>query len=271
MQPLLPIALGAAAGWMLAKALLGIRKNPEDDEWYVDFAVPEWVQAKVKPVHGNKDLFVIHIGGEEAGVIIRLGHVWDAYARVDETRRAMVEESTTRKRAISAVYATAVLLDDIRGATTSGRLQQYPIRKFVKLPPKKRGQVPREVERFYRKDYPVLRSESEISSKTGIPVDEVIRYAQKLAEMRIIYGLVAKERIGTFERIKTVPERMAYKHGRYEPRKRRIVAAVDIKKMRKSPMLSAEEKKELPRVRHVRVYKFALLGPRGEVGFYEAD
>lgn len=268
MFPLLPIALGAAAGWILAKAFVGVRKNPDDDDEYVDFTIPEWVKAKIKPVHGNEDLFVIHVRGEEVGVVIRRGHVWDAYARVDETRRAMVEMGTTRKRAISAVYATAVLLDDIRGATVSGKAQRYPIREFVTLPPKKRGQKPREVERFYRKDYPVLREASEIASKTGIPVDDVIRYARKLAEMRLIYGVISKERIGTFEHIEEVPERMAYKRGRYEPRKRRIVAAADIKKLRKSPMLSSEEKQGLPRVKYVRVFKFALFGQQGEVGFY---
>jgi len=264
------IGIGIATGMALARALLKqhslvANTEPEaDGPEVLEFTVPEWVQdVEVEAIEGRVDRFVVLVDGVEAGFIDRRGKNWDAFLRVDETRSRQLEIGTTRKRAITAVYAAFIVLRDVIETVVPGKAQPYSPRQFEWTKPEKHGEAPEKVERFFRAKHSVLRSEHEIASATGIPSSEVAKYAKKLAEMGLIYGIISKQRIATFKRIEERPS--------VEGRRRRVVATVDITKMRKSPALTAKQKRELPKVRHERVHSFALSGPKGEIGFYEAD
>jgi len=251
----------------------------------LEISVPEWV----KGVEVESDFesmpgrFGVWVNDEEAGFIDRRGANWDAYFVLSGeagTRNLQLELGTTRKQAVKAVYCAFVVFQNISLAVDPGRQKSYFPRRYITLPqePLKRGQVPeqqeavRQIEDFYTVLHPRLQSAGDIAHDTKIPCSDVIKYARKLAESRMIYGIVAKDAIKSFRRVDV--EKIVTPERGYIPessRRRVIVSLPDIKKLRKSKALTAEEKKQLPRIRQHLVYKFALTGPRGEVGFYKAD
>lgn len=259
-------------------------KPVEQKSETLDITVPIWVSGvEVESAFGAvQDRFVVWVDDEPAGFIDRRGKNWDAYfifRGTVETRDLQIEIGTTRKRAIVAVYCAFKLFENVSQAVVQGMQKSYFPKRYVTPPPEplEPGQTTEQqrpsqrIEEFYTVFHPFQQTASQIASATKIPVAEVERYAKKLAEKRIIYGAVSKERVGTFRRIEA-EDHVIPKHDvvSSQSHRRRIVSAPDIKKLRKSGKLTPEEKKQLPRVRQERVYKFALTGPNGELGFYES-
>jgi hypothetical protein len=240
--------------------------------------VPDWVKdVEVESASGSMpDRFVVWVGDEAAGYIDRRGKNWDAHFRFESgsgVRSIQLETDTTRKRAVTAVYCAFKLFENVSAAVTPGKEQHYFPRRYSLLPPLplKPGQTeeqqgpPRQVEEFYTTLHPFQQTAGQISAATKIPKAEVERYAKKLAENRVIYGVMSKERTETFKRVESLaPVSRRGAAGR----PRRIVSTVDIRKLRKSEQLTAAEKRALPRVKSERGYKFALIGPTGEVGLH---
>ena len=244
----------------------------------MEITVPVWVKnVEVEPVAGSTDRFVVWVDDDKAGFIDRRGHNWDAYF-LFKGKKIQLEIGTTRKRAITAVYCAFLVFQNISEAVEPGQEKSYFPRRFVTMPPtplklgqtsEQRQELPQIVEEFYTTMHPFQQTAGQIASATKIPVAEVEQCARKLAKNRIIYGVASRERIGTFRRIEQVEQSPT--HSFVPGRRRVIVSAPDIKKLRKSGKLTPEEKKLLPRVRHGRVYRFALSGPNGEIGLYESD
>ena len=274
-------AAASYEAWVQKKAK---PKQAEQKSETLDITVPDWVKGvEVESAIGSvQDRFVVWVDDEPAGFIDRRGKNWDAYfifRGTVETRDLQIEIGTTRKRAIVAVYCAFKLFENVSQAVEPGKQKSYFPRRFVTMPPEplEPGQTleqqrpPQLVEEFYTVFHPFQQTANQIANVTKIPVAEVERYAKKLAEKRIIYGAVSKERVGTFRRIEA-EDHVIPKHDvvSSQSHRRRIVSAPDIRKLRRSGQLTPEEKKQLPRVRQERVYKFALTGPNGELGFYES-
>jgi hypothetical protein len=66
-------------------------------------------------------------------------------------------------------------------------------------------------------------------------------------------------------------QRRRGKKSKIEHRRRRVVTTTDVPVLRKSDVLSKEEKKALPKAKSVKRYSFALYGPDGSTGFFQAD
>jgi hypothetical protein len=248
-------------------------RSPKPVPETLEITIPDWVKnVEVEPMTGGMDRFVVWVDDDKAGFIDRRGKNWDAYF-LFKGERKQLEIGTTRKRAVTAVYCAFKLFENVSAAVTPGKQQHYFPRRYRPLPPPplKRGQTrdqqgpPRQVEEFYTVLHPFQQTAGQIASATRIPEAEIERYAKKLAEKRVIYGVMTKERIETFKRVESLDP--VSRRGA-EGRPRRIVSTADIRKLRKSEQLSAEEKKQLPRIRSERAYKFALSGPTGEVGLY---
>lgn len=248
-------------------------KSPKSVPDALEITVPDWVKnVEVGAIAGNADRFIVWVDDDKAGYIDRRGKNWDAYFLFGNEKKQL-EIGTTRKRAVTAVYCAFKLLENVSAAVTPGKEQRYSPRRYRPLPPPplKPGQTkeqqgpPRQVEEFYTTLHPFQQTAGQIAAATKIPKAEVERYAKKLAESRVIYGVMSKERTETFKRVE--PLAPVSRRGAVG-RTRRIVSTVDIRKLRKSEQLTAEEKRALPRVKSEHGYKFALIGPTGEVGLY---
>lgn len=269
MLELLTIGLGVAAGMAVARIFLSkhslVQNNEEEEIESISFKAPDWMR-----MHGfiieqvEPDSYDVFMEGDLVGYLHHRGdNRWDSILLVEGSKKIQLEIGAAKKRAIIAVYSALNILKDLASSVTLGKEQSYSPRRFQWVKPKRSGEAGKKEEIFFRERYPVLKSAREISLTTGVPEDEVEKYGQIIAKARLIYGIVAKERISTFERIEERPQA--------EGRRRRAISAVDITKMRKSPALTRSQKKELPKVRHKKVHSFALSGPRGELGFFVAD
>lgn len=242
----------------------------------LDITVPEWVKdVEVEAVAGTASRYVVRFGDDRAGFIDQRGRNWDAYVLVKGDRK-QIEIGTTRKRAITSIYVAARVLGFLEESCDLGQVRSYSPRRFKTVKSKIFGEAPRRVEEFQRTKYYNVISDTEISGATKIPIEEVRTIGKKLAEARAIYGIVTRKSIGTFTRVEELEERPDQRDEPWGPsspilRRRRVVAKPDIKKLRKSPVLTPEEKKKLPVVRSKHAYSFAIIGPRGAIGFYEAD
>jgi hypothetical protein len=249
-----PFAVGISSGKKAAekvyKRFMGLRDLPEPT--IIDVKVPDWVtDIEVEPAVGRAgERFIVWIGDDRGGVIERRGSLYDAYINTKWGTKQL-EIGVSRKRAIQAVYVAWKILDYLPRQTTRGKGVSYSPKRFKTLPPKKRGQRPRKVEQFRHKRHFVQKSAFAMSHDLNIPEKEIILYGKKLAEMLLIYGIVGKERQKTSKEVerseKVIPP---YKHFPLERRKRRTIV-----------------QKRLPRIRTKRVYRFAMVGPQGEVGF----
>jgi hypothetical protein len=248
-------------------------KPPKSVPDSLEITVPDWVKnVEVGAIAGNADRFIVWVDDDKAGYIDRRGKNWDAYFLFGDEKKQL-EIGTTRKRAVTAVYCAFKLFENVSAAVTPGKEQHYFPRRYSLLPPLplKPGQTeeqqgpPRQVEEFYTTLHPFQQTAGQISAATKIPKAEVERYAKKLAENRVIYGVMSKERTETFKRVESLAP--VSRRGAVG-RPRRIVSTVDIRKLRKSEQLTAAEKRALPRVKSERGYKFALIGPTGEVGLH---
>ena len=248
-------------------------KSPKSVPDALEITVPDWVKnVEVGAIAGNADRFIVWVDDDKAGYIDRRGKNWDAYFLFGNEKKQL-EIGTTRKRAVTAVYCASKLFENVSDAVTPGKEQHYFPRRYSLLPPLplKPGQTeeqqgpPRQVEEFYTTLHPFQQTAGQIAAATKIPKAEVERYAKKLAENRVIYGVMSKERTETFKRVESLAP--VSRRGAVG-RPRRIVSTVDIRKLRKSEQLTAAEKRALPRVKSERGYKFALIGPTGEVGLY---
>jgi hypothetical protein len=259
-------------------------KTSEEPE-LLDVPVPEWVRdIEVENVVGAPGRYLVWVGEDRAGYIERRGSSWDAFVLVNEPMAwavKQVEIGTTRKRAVTSIYVASRLLAFLEASSNLGQARSYSPRRFKKVPSDIFGEAPRTVEESQRTKYHNVMSDTEISGGTKIPIEEIRAIGKKLAEQRVIYGIVTRKSIGAFTRIEEVEERVDQRTAPFEkpirsekrdaPRRRRIVSKPDIRKLRKSPLLSPEEKKKLPVVRSKHAYSFAIQGPRGAIGFYEAD
>lgn len=268
MLELFTIGLGIAAGMAVARIFLAkhsLVQNDGEEIKGVAFKTPDWMHGVVIE-QVEPDSYDVWIGGELAGFLHRRGDRWDSILLVKgskDSKDLQLEIGVTRKRAIISIYSAFSIPRDLASAVTLGKEQSYSPRRFQWVKPKRSGEAFKKEEIFFREKYPVLKSAREISLTSGIPEDEVEKYGQIIAKARIIYGIIAKEKITTFERVEERPQA--------EGRRRRVIASVDIEKMRKSPVLTRRQKRELPKVRHKRVHSFALSGPRGELGFFVAN
>jgi hypothetical protein len=258
-------------------------KAQEEPE-LLDVSVPEWVKdIEVEGLRTAPDFLDVWVGDDRAGYIEKHGSNWDAFAIVKKPSvwvMKQVEIGTTRKRAVTSVYVAAKMLAFLEASHNIGKGRSGAPRHFRKARSKVFGEAPRTIEDLLRTKYYNVVSDTEISGGTKMPVEEIRAIGRKLAEQRVIYGIVTRKSIGTFTRIEEADERVDQRTEPFEksirpedrdaPRRRRIVSKPDIRKLRKSPMLSAEEKKKLPVVRSKHAYSFAVIGPRGAIGFYEA-
>ena len=104
-----------------------------------------------------------------------------------------------------------------------------------------------------------------MSKDLDIPEKEIILYGRKLAEDFLIYGMPSKEKRRTFLKVEKVERELKSRPG--QKRVRRTISHADIEKLRKGGKLTKAEKKSLPSIRQKTIYNFAMVGPRGEVGF----
>jgi len=251
-----PFAVGISSGKKAAekvyKRFMGLRDLPEPT--IIPVKVPDWVtDIEVEPTAeetGERERFVVWIGDNRGGIIEKRGSGYDAYV-FTKWGLKQLEIGSSRKRAIQAVYVAWKILDYLSRQTVRGKKVSYSPRRFKTLPPKKRGQRPRKVEQFRYKRHFIQQSAFAMSHDLGIPEKEIILYGKKLAELRLIYGIVGKEKQTSLTEIeRSEREIPPWKHFPGETRKRRTIV-----------------QKKLPRVRTKRVYRFAMVGPQGEVGF----
>ena len=257
----------------------------QEEPKLLDVSVPGWVKdIEVENLAGAPERYLVWVGDDRAGYIEKRGSNWDAFVLVKEPAAwapKQVEIGTTRKRAVTSVYVASRLLAFLEASSNLGQARSYFPKRFKKVPSKVFGEAPHTIEEFQRTKYYNVMSDTEISGGTKIPVEEIRAIGRKLAEQRVLYGIVTRKSIGTFTRVEEVEERVDQRtepfgrsvppERRATPQRRRIVAKPDIRKLRKSPLLSPEEKKKLPVVRSKHAYSFAVIGPRGAIGFYEAD
>ena len=236
------ISTAKKAAEKVYKRFMGLRDLPEPT--IVQVKVPDWVtDIEVEPTVGKVgERFIVWIGDDRGGVIEKRGSSYDAYVQTTKGLKQL-EIGVSQKRAIQAVYVSWKILDYLPRQTTRGKGVSYSPRRFKTLPPKKRGQRSRKVEIFRHKQYSVQKSSFTMSNDLNIPEKEIILYGKKLADLRLIYGIVGKERQKFAEKIELLKKR---KIGG----KRRVIL-----------------QKQLPRIRTKTSYRFAMVGPQDEVGF----
>lgn len=248
------------------KRFKGLRDLPEPT--LVKVKLPDWVtDVEIEPTVGVEgERFLIWVGDDRAGIIEKRGGRYDAYIFTPRGDRQL-EIGASKKRAVLAVYVSHKLLDYLPRQTVRGKKMSYTPKRYKTLPPKKGQKHPRKVEQLRYKKHFVQQSDYEISKDLEIPEKEVILYGTKLAERYLIYGIKSQRRQKSFKKIDIIgKETPAPDKGRRK-RHRREISHPDIEKLRKGGMLSKEERKALPSIRKKTVYYFAMVGPKGEVGF----
>jgi hypothetical protein len=247
--------------------------EPLPEPTTVEVAVPSWVKnIEVEPTVGaGENRFIVWVGDDRAGVIERRGRAYDAYFWVGK-KKLQLEIGTTRKRAVTSVYVAHQLMGYLARSFVKGKKRRFVPPKYKTLP-KKKGQRARRVEQFWRMKHYKERSPAEVKADTGIPEKEIVRYGLQLAGRNLIYAVATSEKRTSFQRIEKGAERVIAGRG-HRPevrRKRRIVERPDIKKLRKSTQLTTEQKKLLPMMSTKRTYRFAMVGPQGQVGMVKSE
>jgi len=251
-------------------------QRPMEEPELLNLVLPEWVRdIEIENVRGAGNRYLVWSGDDRAGFIEGRGQSWDGYALVKGERR-QIEIGTTRKRAVTSVYVAARVMAFLEQSCELGQGRPYAPRRFKRVASKVFGEAPRTVEEFQRTKYYNVMSDTEISMGTKIPIDEIRSIGRKLAEMGVLYGIVTRKSTETFTRVEKVEERRGQRKEPWGPpspflHRRTVISKPDIRKLRKSPVLTPEEKKKLPIVRSRHAYSFAIVGPRGAIGFYEAD
>ena len=213
--------------------------------------------------------FVILLDGHRVGYIEGYGASYKAYAQVRD-KTITVGLSVTKQNAIGAVAAVDTIL---RFLLSQREYSEVSVRSTTYY----------EVVETFQVWRPLLVAAKDVADSTGLPLKLVEEIGKLLAQKKLIFGVSGRIKIpGVVRRQELiVPTKEEFERGRsrrrrgrktsLEHRRRRIVSAQsEAEKLRKSPALSKEEKKTLPRARSILRYSFALYGPDGAVGMFEA-
>lgn len=211
-------------------------------------------------------------------------------------RKVRVAQNTTRQGAIGAVYAAHKLIvylsrqRDYSDVTVRSSAHYEDVFTVG----------------IWR---PRLVNAKDIADALGIPLKLIVDVGQLLAKAERIFGVSGKVRVEPTLRQEKVlvpgapplgddpvsaddaqrkwraslvelekrklaqaKRRERRKRGKtkIEHKRRHVVSDADVSKLRKSEALTKEEKKALPKAKSVVRYSFALYGPDGSVGMYEA-
>jgi hypothetical protein len=217
----------------------------------LDFTAPKWMKGvEIEPVVKMPNRFIVWIDDDRAGIIDRRGRRWDAYVDIGK-ERIQLEIGTSKNTAIKAVYVAKTLDEYLSSAVSYGKKKSYKPARYKRLPPKKRGQPERRVEVFYRRAFYKRKSPAEIQAVTRLPEKEIVKYGIKLAQARIIFGVITKDpkTVRVIEKRERVIPARGRKPG--ERVTRRVVTHSYPK-----------------RKTSIKAYRFAKAALDGEVGFF---
>ena len=198
-------------------------------------------------------------------------------------KQVFLVQNTTRKNAIGVVYAANLLMNYLFSQRDYSSVTVRSSSHYEKVYNVKTWR-------------PKLLNAKDISQELGIPEPVIIEAGVVLAKAKKIFGVSGKVTVqATLTReqilVPGIPargedpalrerhekelararrQRRRGKKPRVEHRRRRVVTTADVPVLRKSDVLSKEEKKALPRAKSVTRYSFALYGPDGSTGFFQA-
>ncbi|MHC4298904.1 MAG: hypothetical protein ACYS7Y_16625 [Planctomycetota bacterium] len=305
MQNLLYIGGGFAAGWVLGKLLFGdgtIRQNASGrgkEPTIEELVNAQLFDESLEPIQRIKATklafvkkaslwstiepgeFLLMYGELPIGVIVQ--DTKGRFRGYVGNKKLLLADKTTRKNAIGAVYAASMLFRylstqrDYSDVTVRSRLHYAEVHTVSVWRPR-------------------LMTANDIADALNIPLPLIIEVGQKLAEKNWIFGVAGKVRIEPTLRQEKVlvpgmtplsddpamrerqekelararRQRRRGRKEKIEHKRRLVVSSPDVAALRKSPVLTKEEKRSLPRAKSVLRYSFALYGPDGSVGMYEA-
>ena len=198
-------------------------------------------------------------------------------------KQVQLVQRTTRKNAIGVVYAANLLMHYLFSQRDYSAVTVRSSRHYEDV--------------FSIKTWrPKILNAKDIAESLSIPEPLIVEVGIALAKAKRIFGVAGKITVqATLTReqllVPGIPTRsddpaLAERHqkelararrqrrrgkkSKIEHRRRRVVTTTDVPVLRKSDVLSKEEKKTLPKAKSVTRYSFALYGPDGSTGFFQA-
>jgi len=249
----------------------------------VRVAKPEYVEYADLWSTPNPTRFILMRGDEAMGFIEGAEGSYSGTAYVGDKQVHLVWR-TTRKNAIGMIYAAYLMMHYLFSQRDHSTVTVRSSRHYEDVHKVKTWR-------------PKILTAQDIAETLGIPEPIIVEVGIELAKAKRIFGVAGKITVQatlTRERLLVpgIPTRSddpalrdrhekelalarrrlrRGKKPKIEHRRRRVVTTTDVPVLRKSDVLTKEEKKALPKAKSVTRYSFALYGPDGSTGFFQAS
>lgn len=249
----------------------------------VSVAKPRYVEDASVWSTPNPMRLLLMRGDDPIGFIEGAEGSYSGTAYVGDKKVQLIQR-TTRKNAIGVVYAANLIVHYLFSQRDYSSVTVRSSRHYEEVYNVKTWR-------------PKLLNAKDIAEALNIPEPLIVEVGIELAKAKRIFGVAGKVTIqATLTReqllVPGIParsedpalrerhekelararrQRRRGRKPRVEHRRRRVVTTTDVPVLRKSEVLSKEEKKALPKARSVTRYSFALYGPDGSTGFFQSD